>query len=79
MIKINNDCEFTPEELEALRISGIQIQIDELKEKLNSSDYKVIKNMEAIQAGENPPYEPSELHRIRQELRDKINELEGQI
>lgn len=61
------------------RTEEINITIYALKQELSETDYKVIKNMEAIQTGENPPYEPTELHQNRQDIRDKINELEGQI
>lgn len=70
---------FTEEELEALRVSGIQVQIDELKQHLEETDYRVIKNMECIALGKTLPYDAEQLHAERQELRDKINELEGEI
>jgi hypothetical protein len=53
-----------------------QAQIDELKVQLASSDYKVIKCMEAQLAGEEMPYDIEAIHAERQAIRDKINELE---
>lgn len=70
---------FTEKELEALRVSGIQVQIDELKQQLEKTDYRVIKNMECIALEKALPYDAEQLHAERQELRDKINELEGEI
>lgn len=57
----------------------IQRQINELKKQLADSDYKVIKNFEAESVGEIYPYDIYELHAERQEIRDKINELENEL
>jgi glyoxylate utilization-related uncharacterized protein len=54
----------------------VQVQIDELKAQLSTSDYKVIKCMEAQLAGEEMPYDIEAIHTERQAIRDKINELE---
>lgn len=51
--------------------------IDRLKEKLNASDYKVIKCYEASLINANMPYDTAELHKERQEIRDEINRLEA--
>ena len=47
--------------------------------ELQKSDYKVIKNAEALALGEEPPYNPQELHALRQPLRDTINACEAEI
>lgn len=51
-------------------------KISNLKQQLSDTDYKVVKNMEALQCGLELPYEPNALHNERQAIRDKINELE---
>ena len=53
-------------------------RIRELKEQLNSTDYKIIKCSECSLAGEELPYDIVELHAERQALRDEINELEAE-
>ena len=50
--------------------------IAEFKELLNSTDYKVTKCMEAQLLGISLPYNITELHTQRQQIRDRINELE---
>lgn len=57
----------------------IQKKIDNLKEVLSSSDYKVIKCQEAYLIGEQMPYDVDELHKERQSIRDEINRLESLI
>ena len=54
-------------------------KVVELKQQLSDTDYQVIKCAEYSQAGLESPYNIEELHNIRQELRDKINELETEI
>jgi hypothetical protein len=54
-------------------------KIQELKDELSSSDYKVIKCYEAYLVGEPMPYNAQELHSSRQSLRDSINALEDMI
>lgn len=56
-----------------------QKKIDNLKEVLSSSDYKVIKCQEASLIGEQMPYDVDELHKERQSIRDEINRLESLI
>lgn len=51
-------------------------QILVLKEQLAEGDYKIIKCYEANLLGNALPYSISDLHAERQELRNKINELE---
>ena len=51
-------------------------EIERLKSELQESDYKVIKCAEAMTVGAEMPYDVASLHKVRQALRDKINELE---
>ena len=55
----------------------ISAQIAELKAQLETTDYRIIKCSEAQLVGEELPYDIVALHRERQALRDKINELEA--
>lgn len=57
-------------------VQAIRAEIDSLKKELSDSDYKVIKNYESVMAGEEPPYDMTALHRERQAIRDRINQLE---
>ena len=50
--------------------------IERLKSELQEGDYKVIKCAEAMAVGAEMPYDVASLHKERQALRDKINELE---
>lgn len=50
-----------------------------LKLLLSSTDYKVIKCMEAMMVGEEMPYVIADLHEERQGYRDRINEIEGSL
>ena len=50
--------------------------IQQAKEMLSSTDYKVIKCMEAYLVGEPLPYDISELHSEREEQRKIINDAE---
>lgn len=75
MNKINNDCEFTPEELEALRVSGIQIQINDRKKELRQYDYIGVK----IAMGVATKEEYAQQIAYTEELRKQINELEEQV
>ena len=54
-------------------------EIECLKSELQESDYKVIKCAEAMAVGAEMPYNMTELHKERQALRDKINELESEV
>lgn len=54
-------------------------EIERLKSELQESDYKVIKCAEAICLNAELPYNMTELHKERQTLRDKINELESEV
>ena len=70
----------TAEELaemeEQERIANINAQINNLKEQLASTDYKIIKCTECSMVGEEMPYDVNELHAERQVIRDEINLLE---
>ena len=59
--------------------ANIQMEIKRLKSELQDSDYKVIKCAEAMAVGEEMPYNVASLHKERQALRDKINELESEV
>lgn len=54
-------------------------EIERLKSELQASDYKVIKCAEAMCLNAEMPYNMTSLHKERQALRDKINELEEQL
>lgn len=54
-------------------------EIQQLKDNLASSDYKIIKCYEASLAGEEMPYDFAKLRAERQDVRDQINQLEIQI
>ena len=54
-------------------------EIERLKSELQDSDYKVIKCAEALTIGAEMPYDVASLHKDRQALRDKINELESEV
>lgn len=71
-----------PEELVVVDIPESEIahinaidDIEELKNSLASSDYKIIKCMEAYLCGEELPYDINLLHAERNLQRQKINEL----
>ena len=55
------------------------LDIESLKSELQESDYKVIKCAEAMPDGAELPYNVASLHKERQALRDKINELESEV
>ena len=55
------------------------MEIERHKSELQESDYKVIKCAEALTIGAEMPYDVESLHKERQALRDKINELEEQL
>lgn len=73
---VEMDCpQPTAEELRDRRY----MEIERLKSELQESDYKVIKCAEALTIGAVMPYDVVSLHKERQALRDKINELEKQL
>lgn len=57
---------------------NMMMGIIELKNKLKSDDYKIIKCYESSLVGEPLPYDIEELHAKRQKIRDEINMLEAQ-
>ena len=75
-VVVEMDCQQpTAEELRYRRY----MEIERLKSELQESDYKVIKCAEAICINDELPYDMTELHKERQALRDKINELESEV
>ena len=54
-------------------------EIERIKSELQESDYKVLKCAEALTIGAEMPYDVESLHKERQALRDKINELESEV
>ena len=73
---VEMDCQQpTAEELRYRRY----MEIERLKSELQESDYKVIKCAEAMAVGADMPYDVASLHKVRQALRDKINELESEV
>lgn len=54
-------------------------EIDYLKEKLAETDYRIIKCYEYQLSELVLPYDIQELHTERQTMRDRINQLEGEI
>lgn len=61
------------------QLNALYTENANLEAQLSSGDYKVIKNSEAERAGEEPPYNPQELHAERQAMRDTINANEIDI
>lgn len=59
--------------------AAVHQEIEELKQQLAADDYKVVKCYEASLTGEPLPYDMNTLHSTRQELRERINELENQL
>ena len=57
----------------------ILTRINQLKETLESTDYKVIKCYEASLVGNELPYDINALHAERQSIRDEINSLEDKV
>ena len=75
-VVVEMDCQQpTAEELRDRRY----MEIERLKSELQESDYKVIKCAEAICLNAELPYNMTALHKERQTLRDKINELESEV
>ena len=75
-VVVEMDCQQpTAEELMDRRY----MEIERIKSELQESDYKVIKCAEAMAVGAEMPYDVASLHKVRQALRDKINELESEV
>lgn len=70
---------FTEEELEALRVSGIQVQIDEHKAKLAEYDYIGVKIAMGVATREEYAEQIAETERLRTEINELENELKGEI
>lgn len=73
----------TEEELAELarqqQISQMTAQINDLKDRIAASDYKVIKTYEYTLLGEQTEYDMEAVHAERQAIRDQINNLETQL
>lgn len=54
----------------------VKSEIETLKAELSDGDYRVIKCYEATLAKAKMPYDIETIHKERQTIRDKINELE---
>ncbi|MFQ9516714.1 MAG: hypothetical protein ACLRZ9_12945 [Eubacterium sp.] len=54
-------------------------KIQQIKQELTDTDYKIIKSYEYFLAGKEVPYDIEELHKERQKLRDEIGILESEI
>lgn len=67
------------ERAETARIAEITSEINALKEKIQSTDYQIIKCYEYALNNLELPYNVEELHAERQALRDEINVLEEQL
>lgn len=65
------------EELREMERAQVYGEISALKEELASTDYKVAKIAECGALGLPMPYDVEALHKERQAIRDRINELEG--
>lgn len=55
----------------------VRKQIQDLKDNLAATDYRVTKCYEASLLGDTLPYDIAQLHSERQTVRDRINELEA--
>lgn len=60
-------------------LQAMRRRIEDLKATLADSDYQIIKCYEASLIGATLPYDVTELHNSRQEIRDEINRVELQI
>lgn len=54
-------------------------EIERIKSELQDSDYKITKIAEAMSIGAELPYNAKALHKERQALRDRINQLEMEV
>lgn len=83
----NNEWELDNNKLEELKAEQkkeedrplIESQIENLKQKLADSDYKITKCYEALLLDQDPPYDVEALNAERQQWRDEINKLEEQL
>lgn len=57
----------------------VKKEIDNLKQNLSDTDYQVTKCYEASLMGDELPYDIAKLHKERQKIRDKINELQAEM
>lgn len=64
---------------EELAAQARAAEVENLKMQLAESDYKVIKIAECVACNLPLPYDAEALHSERQAIRDRINELEGEL
>lgn len=57
----------------------VRVQIEQLKTKLDETDYRVLKCWEAEKLGKEPPYNVIELCQEREFIRERIRKLEGEL
>lgn len=57
----------------------VSAEIARLEQQIAATDYQVVKSYEYALAGEQPPYDIEAIHIARQQLRDRIGELERLI
>ena len=69
----------TQAEVDSIKIVPTEQQISDFKSQLESTDYKIIKCSECQLVGKEMPYDITELHAERQEIRDNINILEASV
>lgn len=60
-----------------LDLQKIRKEIQKLKNNLSDSDFKIMKCYEASLIGETMPYDFDTLHKERQKMRERINDLEN--
>lgn len=63
------------------KVNSLNMRINSLKKKLANDDYKVIKCMESYLVDKDAPlpYEIEEIAAERNEIRERINELEAEL
>lgn len=61
------------------QVRQLTAQINDLKDRIAASDYKIIKTYEYTLLGEQTEYDMETVHAERQNLRDQINTLETQL
>jgi len=67
--------DMTPEEIANIPAVPVEYKIEELKHRLEETDYKAIKYAEGLISEE----EYAETRALRQSWRDEINELEKEV
>lgn len=75
---IKNDIDGIIEYASCLSNNEIELEIIKADNALRESDFKIIKSYEYSLVGKELPYDIVELHKQRQPLREKIDQLESQ-